>query len=101
MTQARIKHVADVATNMPFADFWLQRRGSDQTVGRVERDTFNVVAGRIEDIGIRVIRTDIVDARYLSYWFENLWNQGYWRSHNHGTLRLRHITVSDVKNLKI
>lgn len=49
----RLKDACEVSTNLADADFWLQRKGSTQTVGTVLKE-FSP-----ENIGIKVIRTDI------------------------------------------
>jgi hypothetical protein len=85
----------EVATNMDDADFWLQRRGSEQNVGRPHREFSEY------DIGLYVHRGDIIEPTWLYYMMQHLWNEGYWRQRAYGTLRLKHILVADVKKIPI
>jgi hypothetical protein len=57
MAQASLKlgDVAKVGVNMPEADFWVVRRGSEREVGRPVK-TFNP-----EHFGIKVTQTDVLD----------------------------------------
>jgi hypothetical protein len=93
----RLKDIAQVKTGAPNPDFWLQRRGTEDNVGRPTRD------GEFSkyNIGITVMLTDIVVPDYLYYWFEMLWMKGYWKTYNYGTLPLRHIRAGDVCALKV
>ena len=94
--ELKLKQVALVKTNFPEADFWLQRRGSKETVGKVSR-----IYSNPEDIGIK-IKSDylsVIDPRYLSYVFEHLFNEGVFHNLSQGTLKLQHIRVRDVENI--
>jgi hypothetical protein len=84
-----------VGTNFSDADFWLQRKGSIDTVGKVVKDY------EPENIGIKVEFPDTLDPKYLYYMMMNIHNKGHWKSLAHGTLRLVNIKTSDVKNLRI
>jgi hypothetical protein len=94
---ARLVDIAQVRTGIPRADFWLQRRGTDENVGRPTRNP----QWSQYNIGITVKRLDLVVPDYLYYWFEMLWMRGYWRNLNYGTLQLRHIRTSDVCSLRV
>lgn len=91
----RLKDVCEVSTNLEDADFWLQRKGSTQTVGTVLKE-FSP-----ENIGIKVIRTDIMDSKFLYYKMIHIFNTGYWAQHSSGSLKLQNIKTEDVKNLRI
>lgn len=91
----RLEDVAEVRTQFPKADFWLQRKGSDLKVGQPVQD-YNR-----ENIGIRVERRDLFEPKFLFYWLEHLWNQGYWGSIASGALKLKHIRVADVQKLRL
>jgi hypothetical protein len=91
----RLKDVCEVSTNMEYADFWLQRKGSLETVGTVLKDYSP------ENIGIKVIRTDIMDAKFLYFKMIHIYNTKYWQQHSKGSLRLQNITTDDVKNVRI
>jgi len=92
---AKLRDVATVKTNFPDADFWLQRSGSVDTVGKPSRD-FNP-----DSIGIKVTATDVLDPKYLYYVFMHLHQKGMWKQHTVGALKLVHIRTSDVANLGI
>ena len=80
--------------NLPDADFWLQRKAQRSNVGKTVKE-FNK-----ENIGIKVISTHLVDPKFLSYWFDNIYNQGYWRTHANPSTRGDYgLTVRDVRQL--
>ena len=68
----KLGDIAIVQVNLPNADFWLQRRGSEKTVGTVLRTFTNA-----EDIGIKIKPEylSVIDPTYLSYLFEHFFNQ--------------------------
>ena len=90
----KFSDLAVVKTNHPDADFWLQRKGSEETVGKPTREY------SAENIGIKVYRRDVLDSVYCYYLLEHVYNTGYWQQLSRGTLRLQHITVGMVKDLK-
>ncbi len=96
----RLKDIARICVNDPHADFWLQRRGDSHRVGR-PMDSYKLVSGKIEEIGICVSRPNIVAPAYLRAFFEVLWRKGYWERYSYGTLQLQHIRVSDVRNVVV
>lgn len=89
----RLSDIATVQTNFPEADFWIKRRGSLKTVGTPTRQFYS------EDIGIKVIRTDILIPEYLILCMDNMKNNGVWEQVATGSLSLVNIKVSDVKNI--
>ena len=89
----RLKDLATVATNMPDADFWLIRKGSDKTVGTPVKEF------EPSRIGVKIVRTDVLDPNYLYYAMMHLHNQGYFARLAVGTLKLVNIKVSDVANI--
>lgn len=95
LMEGRLKDLAAIGTNMPDADFWLVRRGSENAVGRPVRE-FNP-----EHIGVRVTAEDRVDANYLYYVMQYLHMQGVWRDRAHGTLNLKNIRTQDVKDIAV
>jgi hypothetical protein len=109
----RLTNIAGVCVNNPDASFWLQRRGTPGNVGRPALAFKRVAQGgkydaygelkaeRGEDIGICLRRPDIVSAKYLRFWFEMLWRKGFWQQHNYGTLMLKHIRISDARDLVV
>jgi putative chitinase len=91
----RLKDLASIATDMPDADFWLIRKGSNKIIGKPVKEF------EPQRIGIKVIRTDVLDPNYLYYAILHLYNQGYFASIATGILNLVHIRVADVANLRI
>lgn len=91
----RLKDLAKIATNMPDADFWLVRKGSDKTVGKPVKE-FDP-----SRIGVKVVRTDVIDPNYLYYVMMNLHNQGMFARLSNGTTNLVNITVADIANIPI
>jgi hypothetical protein len=91
----RLKDIAKIATNMQDADFWLIRKGSDKTVGKPVKE-FDPAR-----IGIKVVRTDVLDPKYLYYVMMNLHNQGMFARLANGTTNLVNITVNDIANIPL
>jgi hypothetical protein len=91
----KLSDLCEVKTNFPDADLWLVRKGSEDTVGYPVRD-FNP-----ENIGIKVIATDILLPDYLYYVMLNLYNHGVFKYNSVGTLNLKNIRVEDIKNIKL
>jgi hypothetical protein len=89
----KLSQLAKVSINMRDADFWLVRRGSIGDVGRPSRDW------NPEDIGIKIVMTDLVQPKFFYYLMEYLWQAGYWRERAVGTTRLVNIRIEDVKNM--
>ena len=91
----RLKDIAKIATNMQDADFWLVRKGSDKTVGKPVKE-FDP-----SRIGVKVVRTDVLDSKYLYYVMMNLHNQGHFARLANGTTNLVNITVNDIANIPL
>lgn len=91
----RLKDIAKIATNMPDADFWLVRKGSDKTVGKPVKE-FDP-----SRIGVKVVKTDVLDPNYLYYAMMNLHNQGHFARIANGTTNLVNITVNDIANIPL
>ena len=94
-TGVRLKDLATVKTNFPDADFWLQRKGSDKSVGTPTKEYSP------ENIGIKVTATDVLDSRYLYYMMQHIHNTGYWRQFATGALRLVNLPLQYVANLPL
>jgi choline kinase len=92
---SRLKDLAKIATNMPDADFWLIRKGSDKTVGKP------VTEFDPSRIGIKVVRTDVLDPKYLYYVMMHLHNQGHFARIANGTTNLVNIRVEDIANIPL
>jgi len=93
--QYRLKDLCQVATEFPEANFWITRRGSEQSVGSVSKE-YNP-----ESFGIGINRPDIIVGDYLYYALMNLHAQGYWRGKAKGVLKLVHIKKSDIEDIVI
>jgi hypothetical protein len=90
-----IGDLCEFKLNFEDADFWLIRKGSETMVGMPTK-TFSP-----EHIGVKVNATDVLDSTYLYYVFMNLNQTGKLQELAHGSLRLKHITITDIKNIKI
>ena len=97
--------VAQVNTGLEDADFWLQRKGDEKTVGKVyrklpqeNRDYFIK-----ENIGVKIKEEwrERLDPLYLSYVMEAHYTEGLWRRVASGTLKLVNIKTSQVKKIPV
>lgn len=91
----KIGDLCEFKINFEDADFWLIRKGDISTVGKPTNE-FNP-----EHIGVKVIATDILDPKYLYYVFMYLNQNGELSKLSSGSLKLQHIRISDIKNIKI
>lgn len=91
----KLGHLCNVRLNYPEADFWIVRRGSPEEIGCVTKE-FSP-----EHFGVKVTRTDVLLPQYLYYAMQNLCNQGYYRPHLNGALKLKHIGIETVKNIPL
>jgi hypothetical protein len=89
----KLGHLCEIKTNFPEADFWLVRKGSDEEVGKPTKE-FSP-----ENIGIKVIETDVIYPQYLYYALMNLHNQGKFIGLSRGATQLKNISVNDIKNI--
>ena len=117
LLNVRLGDIARICVNDPRADFWLQRRGSEERVGRPIDKAEYIKQGqdwgkdwsgsgadkpqRIEEIGICVVKPDVVAVAYLKAFMEMLWLSGYWRNLSYGMLQLKHIRTRDVKDVNV
>jgi hypothetical protein len=92
-----IGDICKIKTNFQDADFWLQRRGSIETVGKPTKEYYE------ENIGIKVRDQfrDKVDSNYLYYYFMFLHQKGVFQPISHGTLKLQNIRLGDIKSIPI
>lgn len=93
--ETRLKDLVTVGLNMKDADMWITRKGSIETVGKPVKEFSKQL------IGIKVVRTDMLNADFLYYAILNMFNQGYFKTRATGTIRLVNIKVQDVKDIKI
>ena len=99
--QSILKSDFTIKTNFPDADFWLQRKGSDKTVGKpkekYDEDAMRLNTASKHDIGIKV-HGDIDKEHVLEYLW-NTYNKRHWEVHSYGTLNLQNIRIDDVKEI--
>jgi hypothetical protein len=91
----KLGNLCEIKINFPEADFWLQRNGVIKNVGKPHKKFF------ADDIGIKVIATDIIDTNYLYYYLTYLQSLGEFGKLASYTTRLHHIRVVDIKNLTL
>jgi hypothetical protein len=91
----KLGDLCTIKTNFPDADFWLVRKGMESKCGKPHKE-YNP-----EDIGIKVTATDIILPSYLYYVMMHLHNSGYYRDKTIGSLNLKHIRSSDIKNIPL
>ena len=94
-TRTVLGDLACIKTNFPDADFWIRRKGSEDTVGTVCKE-FDP-----ECIGVKVTATDVLDPSYLKYIIQYLQMRGYFKLAAKGTLKLKNITVADVSKIPL
>jgi hypothetical protein len=93
--EMKLSNICEIRTNFGDADFWLQRKGSVETVGTPTKE-FNP-----ENIGIKVIRTDILVPDYLYYILTYYQSIGYFSKISKGTLNLKNIRTEDIRNIEL
>lgn len=84
-----------IKINFPDADFWIQRNGSEDTIGSIVNE-FNP-----DNIGIKVVDIDKLDPGYLKYALIYLKNAGYFKNQATGMLKLKHIRVDSISQIPI
>jgi len=89
-----LSELAEIKTNFPEADFWLIRQGAEDKVGSPTRK-FSP-----EYIGIKVTSNNILP-NYLYYAIQHIHSMGYFKFLCSGMLMMKHIKVSDVKNIRL
>jgi hypothetical protein len=87
--------LVNMQLGMEDADFWVEYRGSIDTIGRPSKQYGP------KKLGIKVVRTDALDPRYLYYVFEHLFNQGKFRQFAKGATNLVNLRVDDIKRIPI
>ena len=91
----KLFNIAQVKVNFPDADFWIVRKGSDSSIGKPTR------AFSSEYIGIKITKKEVIIPDYLFYAITHLHNVGYFKRIAKGTLSLQHITLSDIKEIRL
>lgn len=91
-----IGDLCEFKTDFPDADFWLIKKGKKNDVGTPTK-VFSP-----DNIGVKVIRTDLLLPSYLFYVFQHLKNEGVFdilSDVNDGGTRV--IRLKDLKSLKV
>lgn len=91
----RLKDIAVIKTGLEDADFYVELRGSANTVGTVSKQYGPYKAG------IKITRTDIVLPQFLYYAMMNLHSQGYFKRLATGVTNLVNIKISDIADIKL
>ena len=91
----KLKHLCEIKTDLPEADFWLVRSGSKDSVGQP------VKVYSKEHNGIKVTEPEVILPEFLYYMMQYFHMRGYFASIALGTLKLVHIRVEDVKNMPV
>ena len=84
-----------VKKGMQDADFWIEYRGSENTVGTPSKEY-----GPYK-LGIKVVKTGELDPKYLYYVFQHLHMQGAFRKMAHGTTNLVNLRIRDITDIPI
>jgi len=87
--------LVEFKTNSENSDFWLIRKGSENTVGKPTKEYSP------EHIGVTIKDRSIIDPQYLYYYFMMLQSKGIFKILSKGTTNLKNIRLSDVKNIPV
>jgi len=85
-----IRELVKIKQNDRKADFWIQRRGSKHLVGRPKSKYSKY------DLGVTVIRKDVLDPTWLFYMTEYAHTMNLFHTASHGTLPLQNVTIPNV-----
>ena len=89
--------VAELRLNDPDADFWLEQRGDETKLGMPQKEYGPYRIG----VTVRPEMRKHLDARFLYYLVMDIWQGGAWRGLGRGTLRLKHLLMSDIKDMVV
>ena len=87
--------LCEIKVNFESADFWVIRKGSQDKVGMPTKEFSN------EHIGVKVKDTAVLDPEYLFYFLQALFMREYFKERAKGTLRIKHISLDDLKSIKL
>jgi restriction endonuclease S subunit len=87
--------ICEFKTNFEDADFWLVRKGDEMMIGKPTKK-FSP-----DNIGVKVIKTDLVLPDFLYYYFEYLKSSGFFLRVAKGETLLKHISIADLKNVGV
>lgn len=91
----KLGQICEFRVNFPEADFWLIRKGDINTVGTPTKNFSE------EHIGVKVLNTDLFLPNYLYYVFMYLQQRDVFSNLATGTLNLKNIRISDIKDIDI
>jgi hypothetical protein len=91
----KLGDVCEFKTGGEDCDFWIVRKGTEKSVGKPTR-TYSP-----EYIGVKVKRTDLILPDFLYYYFEYLSSIGIFTQLAMGSLNLKHIRISEIKDIPI
>ena len=91
----KLGDLVTMSKGMEDADFWIEYRGSANTVGKPSKEY-----GPYK-LGIKVTATDKLDPRFLYYAFMNLQQQGHFAKMAHGTTNLVNLRIRDLANIPL
>ncbi len=94
-TVMRLKDVATIKTGLKDADFYVELRGSDSTVGAVTKEWGPYRAG------IKITKPDVVLPQFLYYAMMNLHAKGYFKRLATGMTNLVNIRISDIADIRL
>ena len=87
--------LVDIRLGMQDADFWIEYRGSVDTIGRPSKDYGP------KKLGIKVTQTDVLNPKYLYYVFDHLYGRGFFKPMAKGATNLVNLRVDDIKRIPI
>lgn len=90
-----LKDLCVVKVNLESADFYLVRVHNRDKIGKP------VMEYSPSHIGIKIVRKDLLDAKYLFYALTHLYNCGAFAVVGVGTTGRVTLRVTDVQNIKI
>jgi hypothetical protein len=96
MQTAQLGDLARIGSPLYDADFWLQRRGDRNTVGKLRDDTWAKY-----DIGVKMKPEYAHLLPLVRSYMYRLHSQGYWGQYAVGTLTLQHIRTFDVRDVEL
>ena len=89
----RLGDICEFKSNCKDCDFWIIRKGSENVIGKPVKDFSS------EYIGVKIIDENVVVPSFLFYYFQYLHMNGTFKHLAHGTLSLKNISISDIKNI--
>ena len=95
MSKMTLGDLAHIGTNMEDAHFWITRKGSHDSVGKVSTQFHP------EHIGVRVHRSDVLDPNFAKYMMMHIHNTGYYKPLAIGSTNLMNIRKAHIRGIPI